>query len=543
MRAPDGVFEGCIDVPRSAPLRPSTGGITRRAFVSAALASGVALGHGLRAQGPAADDAEQWGTFEIAERGAPPTATGTPGVGLRAVFDGEGTRFVVPGFWDGEGAWRVRFMPPAPGRWAWRLEREGQELRRGEVRVRPAGAGNHGPVRVARTHHFDHADGTPFRLIGTTCYLWIYQDAARRAATLRTLSASPFNKVRMLVLPNAPIAATQPFPFVRTAAGLDYDRPDPAFYRGLEQHVAQLRDLGVEADLILFHPYDKGRGASAMTPAQREAYVRHVVARFAAFRNVWWSLANEWDLVEGMTETEFDRLFQVVRDADPYGHLRSIHNYRSLYDHRQPWVTHASIQNGAAAEDDARAVLYRDVYRKPVVFDEMRYEGDLDQRWGNLSPEQMVSGCWHLHLAGCYAGHGEAYRAQAWIDGGGELVGQSAARLAFLRRVMEDGPAPGIDPIDHWWGRHIAGAPGHYYLRYFGADAPATWHIDVPRDGLSGGERFRVDVLDTWNMTVTPVEGGCTLAQTGPYGFGDPTRPVVTLPGRPWMAVRMARAV
>jgi hypothetical protein len=98
-----------------------------------------------------------------------------------------------------------------------------------------------------------------------------------------------------------------------------------------------------------------------------------------------------------------------VQASDPYGHLRSIHNGMLIYNHMQPWVTHVSIQNGSAVEDFGRAVIYRDVYRKPVVFDEVKYEGNLPQRWGNLSPEEMVLRFWEGTIAGTYVGHGETY--------------------------------------------------------------------------------------------------------------------------------------
>src|SRR6185436_15727390 len=69
------------------------------------------------------------------------------------------------------------------------------------------------------------------------------------------------------------------------------------------------------------------------------------------------------------------------------------------------------------------------------------------------------------------------------------------------------GPKPGFEPIDKWWDQHLGGQLGTYYLRYFGEAAPTSWAVDLPKDELKGGERFKVDVLDTWNMTVTPIEG------------------------------------
>ena len=44
-------------------------------------------------------------------------------VDLTAVFTGpDGREWLVPGFWGGEGAWRVRFTPSAEGKWRYRLQ-------------------------------------------------------------------------------------------------------------------------------------------------------------------------------------------------------------------------------------------------------------------------------------------------------------------------------------------------------------------------------------------------------------------------------------
>ncbi len=34
-----------------------------------------------------------------------------------------------------------------------------------------------------------------------------------------------------------------------------------------------------------------------MTPEQDDRYVRYLAARLGAYRNVWWSLANEYDFL------------------------------------------------------------------------------------------------------------------------------------------------------------------------------------------------------------------------------------------------------
>jgi hypothetical protein len=305
--------------------------------------------------------------------------------------------------------------------------------------------------------------------------------------------------------------------------------------------------MGIEADVILFHPYDKGHwGFDRMDSAGDDRYLRYVVARLAAYRNVWWSMANEYDFMKEKTPADWDRFFQIVQTSDPYARLRSVHNGSLIYNHTQPWVTHASIQNGSAVEDYGRAVLYRDVYRKPIVFDEVKYEGNLPKRWGNLSAEDMVLCFWEGTIAGTYVGHGETYLDPndiIWWSKGGVLHGQSPARLAFLRKILETGLPEGLEPIDKWQDFPFAGKRGEYYLGYFGRETPAVWLFELPKAELTDGVKFAVEVIDTWNMTITPVDGVFEIKKRDSYIFSDKDGRSVPLPGKPYIALRIRRVL
>jgi len=206
-------------------------------------------------------------------------------------------------------------------------------------------------------------------------------------------------------------------------------------------------------------------------------------------------------------------------------------------------VTHASIQNGAAVEDPDRAVLYRDVYRKPIVFDEVKYEGDISARWGQLSAQELVLRFWSGVVAGTYVGHSEifAHSDSSWLAIGGELHGQSPPRLAFLRKVMEDAPDGEIDPIDKWQDERTGGKAGQYYLVYFGKEGPASWDFSLYKTGLKDGDRFGVEILDTWNMTITPVPGVFTAKKKDAYAFMDAAGRSIVLPAAPYIALRIRR--
>lgn len=491
---------------------------------------------------------EQWGIYEVA---LPGPAAGNPFTdsALSGRFT-QGDRAVeVGGFYDGDGIYRIRFMPETTGEWRYRTTSNRPELdgKSGAFTVSAPAAGNHGPVSVRHTYHFAYADGTAFCEIGTTAYSWAHADDAREELTLRTLAGSPFNKLRMCVFPQDFAfngQASPRYPYQGTPPrDWDFTRFNPEFFRHLERRIGQLRDLGIEADLILFHPYEKKWGFNGMTAANDDRYLRYVVARFAAYRNVWWSMANEYDYLHTKQESDWDRIFQVVQRADPYGHLRSIHNGTLIYNQTEPWVTHASIQNGAAVEDPERAVLYRGAYRKPVVFDEVKYEGDIAVRWGQLTAEELVLRFWSGTVAGTYVGHSEIFAdpAGSWLALGGTLRGRSPPRLAFLRRIVEAAPDGEIDPIDQWQDERTGGRPGRYYLIYFGRQTPATWAFSLYKTGVEEGDRFTVDILDTWNMTVTPVPGTFTARKQDRYVFVDAAGRSVSLPPKPYLALRIRR--
>jgi hypothetical protein len=442
-------------------------------------------------------------------------------VPFRAVFEHEGGEVTrVPGFWDGGNRYRARFAPGREGLWTWTTHSEAAGLggAGGTVNVVRPEPAEHGPVRVAGTFHFAHADGTPFRPVGATVYNWLHQPAERFRATVDSLAGAGFNKLRFMVFPQAG-GYVEHFPhllpFERGAGGrYDVTRPVVAFFQRLDAAVDLLQSRGIQADVLIFNAYDNGRfGLDGLTEAEDAVYLCYLTARLSAYSNVWWSLCNEFDLLDRPT-SRWDAAGELLAATDPHNHLRSIHNWVRFYDYNQPWVTHASLQLGQATEDFGRASLFRDAYRKPVVLDEIKYEGDVPERWGHLTARELVHQFWIATVSGCYASHGESFvldDGSLHIVEGGLLKGDSPERLGFLRRLLDDVDGDGLDPIDNWWdAAFVAGIPRQVYVQYLGRSAPASWTFRLPNTGvgtqLEVGDRFEVDVIDTWNMTLKPVD-------------------------------------
>ncbi|MCM1298161.1 MAG: DUF5060 domain-containing protein, partial [[Eubacterium] siraeum] len=282
--------------------------------------------------------------------------TGNPfDIRLTADVSGPGGfKKTIDGFYDGEDTFSFRFMPEEEGIYRYQTACSVKELdgKCGEFECIAADSGNHGKVTVSEQFWFSYADGTPYFEAGTTCYAWIHQNEEIQRETLKTLSEGYFNKLRMCVFPKwFEYNHRQPelYPLEGDPqSGFDYDRPNIWFFRHLENRVGCLKELGIEADIILFHPYESEDWRfNFMTEERDRRYLRYIIARLSAYSNVWWSLANEYDLIKTgykRRTSAWKGLIQLVHDSDPYGHLISIHQMSKMYDHCDPNITHCSIQ-------------------------------------------------------------------------------------------------------------------------------------------------------------------------------------------------------
>ena len=493
------------------------------AAIGSAVGPGVVSGAGqsLGAQ----DQVEQWGVFAAVYHG-PADAHAEIDVEFGAIFQQLGKSVAVDGFYDGDGAYRVRFMPDSTGVWTYRTTSNQPVLdaKTGTFLVTGPGQRNHGPVRVKDQYHFVYADGTPYRQLGTTCYAWTSQTQLLEEQTLKTLAAAPFNKLRMCVLPkwfNYNHVEPPRYPFAGQAPNRwEFAHFNPEYFQHFEQRVAQLGKLGIEADVILFHPYDQGHwGFDNMGAEHDDRYLRYVIARLGAYRNVWWSLANEWDYFKTKKEPDFERFGEIVAKRDPYRHLCSIHQQKVFFDHTRPWITHVSVQNDMP--DNAPAYLRK--YGKPVIFDECRYEGDIPEGWGDITAERLVGNFWKTLVEGASCGHGETYlnaREELWWSKGGALVGRSPALLHFFKQIVDAAPA-GATVLRE---RNTWGVVGEYYLTYLWDRQHATQNYELPL-----GKQFKAEVIDTLAMSITPVEEVLS------------GKVEINLPVRPYLAIRIMK--
>ena len=170
------------------------------------------------------------------------------------------------------------------------------------------------------------------------------------------------------------------------------------------------------------------------------------------------------------------------------------------------------------------------MYQKPLLFDEMRYEGDVSSSWGSLTAKEMTSYFWKAGLSGVYGTHGDTYKNDSdietevrWWAKGGTLMGESPERIAFFKKIMEEAPVTEMTPKlnslsdlpvpDHIPDRndgtlieelnnniYILFKEGEYYLTYT-TDSARTIELN-----LSGAKDYTMEIIDTWNMRIVSQE-------------------------------------
>ncbi len=507
----------------------------------------------------------QYEMAELSFRGPEPKGAPTDAE-ITGTFAKDGVEKTVPGFYAGDGTYKIRFYPEEAGTYTYKVT--GEVTAEGSLIAEKAAG--HGMVKAVGTH-FEYEDGTPFYPFGTTIYALAHQTKDLMAETMETLKKAPFNKVRMCVFPkdyrynkNDPAF----FPFAKREDGSwDVTHPDCRFWDAFEEKITALGSMGIEVDLILFHPYDRW-GFASMSQQDNLIYLSYLMKRFAAYPNIWWSLSNEYDFTPTKTLEDWEEIEKAVHDLDPYHHLESCHNGFHYWDATRKDITHSSLQVKSlpvVTHERART-------GKPVMIDECSYEGNLNESWGAISGEEMTAHFWQAVALGGYCTHGETFldpdtkdedSAVVFWAKGGKLIGKSPERIAWLRNIVESLPGP-IDPQTGRFGNlfdlsseemddFIDKAPkqhkfffnsmkrlteyekgilraGEYsyagqvgekaYLWYLYRQTSARYEILLPET-----HTYKVEVLDTWEMTRT------TFAE---HASGSV---LVRLPGKEYMAI------
>ncbi|MDO4623413.1 MAG: DUF4038 domain-containing protein [Eubacteriales bacterium] len=481
-------------------------------------------------------------------------------VNLKATFRCVSEEVIVKGFYTGQNHYCIRFYP----RYAetYEILVEGLITDKRIVKCEKADEQHHGMVHSVETH-FEYEDGTYYYPFGTTVYGLVHQGKELIDQTMKTLKEAPFNKIRFCVFPKSYTYNHNDPELYAFEGSVDHwntKRPCFAFWDHLEKRIKELGEMEIQCDLILFHAYDRW-GFSRLSEEQIEDYLEYLERRLVAYPNIWWSLANEYDIVD-YDISQWERIEEMTAGKDPYRHLLSNHQMAMPWDFSRPNVTHISTQ--IKNVDNVKMDIIR--FQKPLMVDECRYEGNIHLEWGNISGFEMVNRFWKIIAQGGYCTHGETFLNPdeiLWWSKGGVLRGTSPKRISFLRDLVESFPGPlsycgeylTVEKIRHMLKRtddewkksfeyryltrvkpeyaaeltnicadYIAGYKEEVFLKYFERQCTVEGILDLPE-----AHRYDIELIDIWEMTRKTVRENVS------------GHVVVNLPGKEGMALLATR--
>jgi hypothetical protein len=125
----------------------------------------------------------------------------------------------------------------------------------------------------------------------------------------------------------------------------DLDRLNPVFFRGLDELFRDLSARGMNVELILLNFYRKPfTDPSLWTPARERLWLRYIIARYAAFDNLFmWTLANEY-------ETHPDGEYRLDFPSDVEWAKETARFVKANDPHRHPFTVHPVVSASRKGE-------------------------------------------------------------------------------------------------------------------------------------------------------------------------------------------------
>lgn len=185
--------------------------------------------------------------------------------------------------------------------------------------------------------------------------------------------------------------------------------------------------------------------------------------------------------------------------------MLGIHQCLKHYDHRDKNLTHCSLQRTGMYVSTELTGEMQARYKKPVVWDEINYEGDIKPTFGNCTPQELVRHFWEAAVRAGFAGHGETYTDPdniLWWAKGGRLHGESPARIRFLKEIMADYGNPRLTCCQSGEQLPVGMEEDELFVWYFGSTQSAAQDIVLPsRHG------YQIEIVDTWSMERRILDG------------------------------------
>lgn len=268
-----------------------------------------------------------------------------------AVFRHEsGVEMDVPGFYNDNKTYTIRFSPNIEGKWSYKTYSELPALsgKTNEVIATPSTkTGRHGAIMVCRNNkqRFVYEDGTPYFSLAFEIDWLFALDAENPNGIPRTrqilghLSDFRFNKAIMNVYaydagwgerdkidPKYNFAKPAVFPFGGTNENPDHSTLNISFFKHFDRVMMELHEREIASHLMIY-VWNKYVNWPEPGSPEDKRYFDYVVKRYQAFPNLIWDISKE-ALAYGRDDMDYiteriDRLNKL----DGHRRLVTVHDY------------------------------------------------------------------------------------------------------------------------------------------------------------------------------------------------------------------------
>lgn len=367
----------------------------------------------------------------------------------------------VDGFCDSADGrvFRLRFMPAKPGAYDYTVTyRENGFEQKLQGKFQATDRQKRGIVRLDPEYpsHFQW-EGSKERFFwnGTTAYFLAGWDDATIRESIERLDLKKVTRIRAALAGRVadgrtwfePVVASDTFtfrldPWVAADSanlekpGFDVTRFNVAYWQKWDRLIAAARAKDMAISVVFYldgsRPGVDPFGKAGMGGADEQRYYRYAVARFGAYANVMWDLANEYRLFRDDAWAE--KMGAFVKQCDPYQHLTSTHGHEDFRFRTSPWADFALYQSwdehgGYDFMVKNRAEQVKAGRLIPQINEEYGYEDHYPQGWGEnrtapaRSAESRVRLAWEIYLGGGYQTTGERANSEqggGWLNGRGD---------------------------------------------------------------------------------------------------------------------------
>lgn len=406
---------------------------------------------------------------------------------LTATFTAEnGGAKTVEGFCDSQdgSVYKVRFMPVQAGKYSFEVNfTQNNKSQKATGTFEAIASNRKGLLRQDKQHpeHFIFDNGDHYFWNSTTAYWMLGLKNEREImASIDRLADYDINRIRVAINGRAhggdrwsepTVVESQHFTFKLNpwlaekpddldAPNFDVTRFEVGHWQKLDRLLTRCRERGIIVSIIFYvdgldHACDPFKKAN-MGNDNEQMYYAYAAARYSAYENIMWDIANEYHLFR--TPEWADQMGQFLKNKDPYNHLISVHGNADFPFRLSPWVDvimHQSWDECGGyefiTESKARQAATGRIL--PLINEEYGYEGHYAP-WGcgataakerpdgrsGLNRSQLA---WEICMAGGYQTTGETaeYGTGAGEDtGGGWINGRGNEKMTMLRyyKIMKD---------------------------------------------------------------------------------------------------------